>query len=94
MIESAKHSRICVRHQYRRWAGPGSRKGMKIDIKVIAEKLAADPRITDYDFWRSLKNLNNEIFHIANNNEPIPFAMVRWRAILRQARARRGAANR
>jgi hypothetical protein len=63
---------------------------MKIDIKVIAEKLAADPRITDYDFWRSLKNLNNEIFHIANNNEPIPFAMVRWRAILRQARARRG----
>ena len=63
---------------------------MKTDIKVEAERLAADPRITDYDFWRSLKNLNNEIFHIANSNEPIPFAMVRWRAILTQARSRRG----
>ncbi|PAQ07289.1 hypothetical protein [Mesorhizobium temperatum] len=63
---------------------------MKTDIKVEADKLAADQRITDYDFWRSLKNLNNEIFHIANNNEPIPFAMIRWRAILKQARMKRG----
>jgi len=52
--------------------------------------LAADSRITDYDFWRSLKNVNNEIFHIANNNEPIPFDMIRWRAILKQARMKRG----
>ena len=65
---------------------------MKIDIEAAAAKLAADPRITDYDFWRSLKNLNNEIFEIASNNEPIPFDMVRWRAILKQARFRRGCA--
>jgi hypothetical protein len=65
---------------------------MKTDIKVEAARLAADPTITDYDFWRSLKNLNNEIFHIANSNEPIPFTMIRWRAILRQARMRRGRA--
>ncbi|RWP32518.1 hypothetical protein [Mesorhizobium sp.] len=63
---------------------------MKTDIKVEADKLAADPRISDYDFWRSLKNLNYEIFTIANNNEPIPFAMIRWRAILKQARMKRG----
>lgn len=63
---------------------------MKTDIKVEADKLAADPRISDYDFWRSLKNLNYEIFTIANNNEPIPFAMIRWRAILKQARLKRG----
>ena len=63
---------------------------MKTDIKVEVERLAADPRITDYDFWRSLKNVNNEIFNIANNNEPIPFDMIRWRAILKQARMRRG----
>ncbi|TIN09125.1 hypothetical protein [Mesorhizobium sp.] len=63
---------------------------MKTDIKVEADKLAADPRISDYDFWRSLKNLNYEIFTIANNNEPIPFAMIRWRAILKQARIKRG----
>lgn len=63
---------------------------MTTDIKIEAARLAADPNISDYEFWRSLKNLNNEIFHIANNNEPIPFAMVRWRAILKQARMRRG----
>jgi hypothetical protein len=63
---------------------------MKTDINAEAEKLAADPHVTDYDFWRSLKNLNNEIFHIANSNEPIPFAMIRQRAILKQARSKRG----
>ncbi|TGT58163.1 hypothetical protein EN802_34325, partial [bacterium M00.F.Ca.ET.159.01.1.1] len=53
---------------------------MKTDIKVEVDRLAADPRISDYDFWRSLKNVDNEIFHIANNNEPIPFDMIRWRS--------------
>jgi hypothetical protein len=65
---------------------------MKTDIEEEAAKLAADPTISDYDFWRSLKNLNNEIFHIANSSEPIPFAMIRWRAILKKARMQRGMA--
>lgn len=65
---------------------------MKIDIEALSEKLAADPRISDYDFWRSLKNLNNEIFQIANSNEPIPFDMLRWRAVIKQARSKRGPA--
>ena len=63
---------------------------MKTDIKAEADKLAADPRLSDYDFWRSLKNLNDQIFRIANRNEPIPFTMIRQRAILKQARLRRG----
>ncbi|KQZ14000.1 MULTISPECIES: hypothetical protein [unclassified Mesorhizobium] len=63
---------------------------MKIDIEAASAKLAADPRISDYDFWRSLKNLNNEIFQIANSNEPIPMDMIRWRVILKQARSKRG----
>jgi hypothetical protein len=61
-----------------------------IDIKATADRLAADSRISDYDFWRSLKNVDNEIFAIASSNEPIPFEMVRWRAILSQARSMRG----
>lgn len=64
---------------------------MKIDIKTTSDKLAADQRISDYDFWRSLKNVDNEIFQIANSNEPIPMDMIRWRAILKQARSKRGA---
>lgn len=65
---------------------------MKTDIEAVSERLAADSRISDYDFWRSLKNIDNRIFEIANNNEPIPFDMVRWRSILKQARSKRGRA--
>ncbi|MEQ1939998.1 hypothetical protein ABMA46_17265 [Mesorhizobium sp. CN5-321] len=65
---------------------------MKTDINEASERLAADSRITDYDFWRSLKNVDNEIFQIANRNDPIPMEMIRWRAILKQARSRRGLA--
>ena len=63
---------------------------MKLDIAAEADRLADDPRITDYDFWRTLKNLDNEIFAMGENCEPIPLIMLRWRAIIRQARARRG----
>ena len=62
---------------------------MDTDIGIEAARLAADPNLSDYDFWRSLKNLDNEIFHIAASNEPIPFDMIRRRAVLRQARLRR-----
>ncbi|MET3789957.1 hypothetical protein [Aquamicrobium terrae] len=59
-------------------------------VKMEAERLAADPRVTDYDFWRTLRNVDNCIFEIAARGQPIPFDMVRWRAILKQARSRRG----
>lgn len=59
-------------------------------VKVEAERLAADPRVSDYDFWRSLRNVDNRIFEISSKGQPIPFDMVRWRAILKQARSRRG----
>jgi len=61
-------------------------------IAAVSERLAADSRISDYDFWRSLKNIDNRIFEIANNNEPIPMDMIRWRAILKQARSKRNGA--
>jgi hypothetical protein len=64
---------------------------METDIDAASDRLAADPSITDYDFWRSLKNVNNRIFEIANSNEPIPMEIIRWRAILRQAPSKRGA---
>jgi hypothetical protein len=66
-------------------AGP---RKMKIDINEMSEKLARDPTISDYDVWRTLKNLNNEIFHIANNNHPME--LIRWRAVLDRAQSKRG----
>ncbi len=62
---------------------------MKIDINELSERLAADPNLTDYDFWRTLKNLDNEILDIANNNDPIPMELIRWRAVLNRARTKR-----
>lgn len=59
-------------------------------VTMEAERLAADPRVSDYDFWRSLRNVDNRIFEISARGDPIPFDMVRWRAILKQARSRRG----
>ena len=62
---------------------------MKLDIRAEADRLAEDGSITDYDFWRMLKNLDYEIFRAVSAREPIAFEVIRWRAILRQARARR-----
>lgn len=59
-------------------------------VTMEAERLATDPRVSDYDFWRSLRNVDNRIFEISARGDPIPFDMVRWRAILKQARTRRG----
>lgn len=63
---------------------------MKQDIGAVAHQLAEDQRISDYDFWRALKNLENEIYRISGDRQPIPMEMIRWRAIIRQARHRRG----
>ena len=52
-----------------------------MDIHAAAEKLASDPGFTDYDFWRTLKNLDYEIFQRAASNQPIPIDMLRWRRI-------------
>ena len=68
-------------------AGP---RKMKIDITEMSEKLARDPSISDYDFWRALKNLDNEIYRMSGDHQPIPLEMIRWRAIIKQARSRRG----
>jgi hypothetical protein len=62
---------------------------MKNDIQAAAEKLASDPGLTDYDFWRMLKNLEYEIFQRTSSKQPIPIDMLRWRRILRRARSRR-----
>ncbi len=63
---------------------------MKQDIGAVAHRLAEDGRITDYDFWRALKNLDSEIYRISDDHQPIPIEMLRWRVILKQARHRRG----
>ena len=45
---------------------------MKSDIQAAAEKLASDPGLTDYDFWRTLKNLDYEIFQRTSSKPADP----------------------
>ncbi len=75
------------------WVGRMRRgKQMKQDIGAVAHRLAEDYRLSDYDFWRALKNLDSEIYRKAGDHQPIPIEMIRWRAIIKQARSRRGMA--
>lgn len=62
---------------------------MTTDIHAAAEKLASDPRLTDYDLWRTLTNIDSEILRISAGKQPIPIDMVRWRRVVKRARSKR-----
>lgn len=72
--------------------GGGSQSAacMRLDIRREVRRIAGDPRITDYDLWRTERNINAELFGYESRREPIPFDLVRWRAVVRRARQRRG----
>ncbi|UUP16114.1 hypothetical protein [Nitratireductor thuwali] len=63
---------------------------MKVDVKEMSERLAYDPAFSDYDFWRALKSLDDELFRIEYERRPVPMELVFARAILRRARNARG----
>lgn len=62
---------------------------MRLDIATETDRLVHDPRLSDYDFWRTLKNIDTELFGYETRREPIPFDLIRWRRIVRAARSRR-----
>ena len=59
------------------------------DIKHLSRRLALNPLATDYDFWRALRDLNDEIYAVAKRHEPVPIDLLRLRATLRRERAAR-----
>ena len=62
---------------------------MKIDVAQLSSRLASDHSISDYDFWRALKTINNELYRIERLRLPIPMKMIYAREILKTARRKR-----
>lgn len=64
-----------------------------IDIHFFADCLVRNGRISDHDLWRAIRDLDDAIFDLARDREPIPIEVLRLRAALRQARSRRAEAG-
>jgi hypothetical protein len=62
---------------------------MNIDIDKLSKRLVADATISDYDFWRATKTINQALYMIQRYNLPIPIDVLRARNIIRQARSGR-----
>lgn len=62
---------------------------MTSDIKRLRQRLAKSPLATDYDFWRALRDLNDEVYALSKRGEPIPIELLKLRATLRMERAAR-----
>jgi hypothetical protein len=62
---------------------------MNIDLDKLSKRLAANATISDYDFWRASKTINQALYMMDRYNLPIPIDVLRARNIIRQARNRR-----
>jgi hypothetical protein len=62
---------------------------MNIDIDKLSKRLAADATVSDYDFWRASKTINQALYMMERYRLPIPIDVLRARNIIRQAKKRR-----
>ncbi|PSJ64917.1 hypothetical protein [Kumtagia ephedrae] len=62
---------------------------MKLDIAAMSARLASDTKLTDYDFWRAIKMIDDELYQIERRGNPIPMQMLYARHVLRIARSTR-----
>ncbi|WP_367718591.1 hypothetical protein AB2N04_09795 [Nitratireductor sp. GISD-1A_MAKvit] len=62
---------------------------MNEEAKALSESLAHTHEISDYDFWRALKSIEDELYWLERNRRPIPIELVYVRAIVRTARQKR-----
>ncbi|WP_442583114.1 hypothetical protein ACSBOB_14635 [Mesorhizobium sp. ASY16-5R] len=62
---------------------------MKLDIATMSARLASDAKLTDYDFWRAIKMIDDELYQIERRGRPIPMQMIYARHVLKTARSKR-----
>lgn len=62
---------------------------MKLDLADMSARLASDDTITDYDFWRAIRMLDDELYRAERGGRPIPMQLIYARQALRSAHASR-----
>ena len=62
---------------------------MNIDLDKLSKRLAADATISDYEFWRASKTINQALYMMERYDLPIPIDMLRARNIISKTRNRR-----
>jgi hypothetical protein len=62
---------------------------MAVDINQLSNQLAANRSITDYDFWRASKTINDALYLLEKHGFPIPMEVIQARRIIRQAKIKR-----
>ncbi|WP_295813611.1 hypothetical protein [uncultured Nitratireductor sp.] len=62
---------------------------MNEEAKALSNSLAHSHEISDYDFWRALKSIEDELYWLQRKHRPIPIDLIYVRAIVRSARQKR-----
>lgn len=62
---------------------------MNIDLDKLSKRLAADATISDYEFWRASKTINQALYMMERYKLPIPIDVLRARNIINNTRNRR-----
>lgn len=62
---------------------------MNTEARELSHSLARAPWLSDYDFWRALKSLDDELYRRERRRRPIPIDLIFMRVILREARRAR-----
>jgi hypothetical protein len=62
--------------------------------RILSNILARDERISDYDFWRALRRIEQELYRCRRSGKPVPIDLVYARRIIDAARTKRNSGSR
>lgn len=63
---------------------------MALRTHILSGILARDERISDYDFWRAMRSIEQELDRCGRLGKPIPIDLVYARRIIQAASRERG----
>ena len=62
---------------------------MTSSVESLAGLLAGDSSLTDYDFWRALREIEHELYRAGREGRPVPIGLLYARRALQAARRER-----